>query len=330
MEYDDKEVGEASTEERARKKRNRIFLILALFLVLVLVLTASLWYRSTALPPAAASVPSSGSIQTPAAAPSPSPLPTGLLVAFLDVGQGDCAFLQSPSGKTMLIDGGPENAFSTIDRFLVSHGVAGLDVVIATHLHTDHIGGLIQIVDAYPIGEFYYPPFDAENETYFALRDALKESQAVAASPLAGADTRIPWDGAIEVRVLAPYDTVYSDFNDTSYILRVTYGNTSVLFAGDATALGEKLAMKAQPDHYFHADVLKIGHHGSSDSTSEKFLETVQPSIAVISVGKDNGYGLPDAELLERLSKQGIKVYRTDEDGTVTLLLDGTNVTVIE
>jgi competence protein ComEC len=102
------------------------------------------------------------------------------------------------------------------------------------------------------------------------------------------------------------------------------------LFAGAATALGEKLALKAQPNRYFQANVLKVGHHGSSGSTSEKFLETVQPSIAVISVGKDNEYGLPDQELLDRLEKQGVTVYRTDEDGTITLLLDGTNVTVVK
>lgn len=336
--FDWNECNEPAPEERARKKRARGWLIVALVLALVALAAAVLLLHGAPpnpnAPSASASLPAAAveAIPTaePSPAPSPSPLPEGLLITFLDVGQGDAAFLQSPSGKTMLIDGGPEGAFSAIDSFLVARGIVGLDVVVASHLHADHIGGLIQLVDTYPIGDFYYPPFDAESETYFELLDALKESQATVSSPLAGVDTRISWDDAVEVRILSPYEAVYSDFNDTSYMLHITYGDTSVLFTGDATALAERLAMKAQPNHSFHANVLKVGHHGSSDSTSEKFLETVRPSIAVISVGAGNEYGLPDQALIDRLSAQGITVYRTDRDGSVTLLLDGTNVTVLK
>ena len=328
---DFQDLNEPSTEERSRKKRGRILLILLLVFALAAVAVVTALLHGTAQTTVATSVAlCSPSPSAVAMVPTATPLPSGLQVTFLDVGQGDAAFLQSPSGKTMLIDGGPESAFPTIDQFLSNKGVIGLDTVIASHLHADHIGGLIQLVDTYPIGNFYYPPFDAESETYFQLLDALKESQATVSSPLAGVDTLIPWDDAVEIRVLAPYKTVYSDYNDTSYILRVSYGNTAVLFTGDATSLGEKLALKAQPNHYFHADVLKVGHHGSSDSTSKKFLKAVSPTIAVISVGKNNDYGLPDEELLDRLNDAGITVYRTDEDGSITLLLDGTNVTVVE
>jgi len=148
--------------------------------------------------------------------------------------------------------------------------------------------------------------------------------------PFAGKDTFIPWDDAVEVRILAPYDTVYDDFNDTSYIIRVSYGNTAVLLTGDTTELGEKLALKAQRNHYFKADVLKVAHHGSSDSTFEAFLDAVSPAIAVISVGKDNDYGHPDQALLDRLTERGITIYRTDEDSTISMLLDGTSVTVLK
>ena len=132
------------------------------------------------------------------------------------------------------------------------------------------------------------------------------------------------------MRILSPYDVNYSDFNDTSYIIRVTYGNTAVLLTGDATELSERLALKAQPNQYFRADVLKIAHHGSSDSTFEAFLDAVSPAYAVISCGKNNDYGHPHAALLDRLRERGFTIYRTDEDGTVTLLLDGTQVTVIK
>ncbi len=335
MEQDFQDLNKPSLEERSRKKRSRILLILLLVLALAAVAVAATLLHGAAPDAAAtttvsASAAVSPSLPTATASPTASPVPSGLMVTFLDVGQGDAAFLQSPSGKTMLIDGGPESAFSTIDQFLTARGVVGLDTVIASHLHADHIGGLIQLVDTYPIGNFYFPSFDASSETYYQLRDALNESQATVSSPFAGKDTLIPWDDTVEIRILAPYLADYTDFNDTSYILRISYGDTSVLFTGDATSLSEKLAMKAQPNHFFEATVLKVGHHGSSDSTSEKFLKAVSPSIAVISVGKNNDYGLPDEELLYRLKDAGVTVYRTDESGAITLLLDGTNVTVVE
>ncbi len=323
-----------SAEYRAEKRRERIVLVTVLALLLVIaavffsLLHCSIEKDSAAAESAAASPSAVASaFSEPTASPAPA---DGLLVTFLDVGQGDSIFLRSPSGKTMLVDGGPDGSFETIDRCLVSLGVVGLDVVIASHLHADHIGGLIQVVDTYPVGDFYYPPFDAASETYADLLDALLESQAVLHSPLAGKDTLIPWDDSVEVRILAPYDTVYDDFNDTSYMIRVQYGNTAVLLAGDTTQVGEKLALKAQPNHFFRADVLKIAHHGSSDGTFEPFLDAVSPAVAVISCGKNNDYGHPDPALLDRLSDRGIEVYRTDRDGSVTMLLDGTSVTVLK
>ena len=330
-----------SPEQRAQKRKERITLV-SLFTLLIAVLAVlfTLLHNSLINELAATNAP----VPTPTLVAITNPpelsldndaaqMPVaeaGLLVSFLDVGQGDSIFLRSPSGKTMLVDGGPEGSFPKIDQYLTSLGVVGLDVVIASHVHADHIGGLISVVDTYPVGDFYYPPFDADSETYFNLLDALKESQATVHQPLAGVNTLIPWDDQVEVRILAPYDTIYNNFNDTSYIIRVSYQNTAVLLTGDASELGEKLALKAQPNHYFKADVLKVAHHGSSDATFEKFLDAVAPAIAVISVGKNNDYGHPDQALLDRLSERGITVYRTDEDGTVTLLLDGTSVTVIE
>ena len=329
-------------EERARKRKERITIAsLITLLIAVLSILFSLLHQQLAdqAPQAASTSPASTltaylpttpeesagteNVQMPA-------VDAGLLVSFLDVGQGDSAFLRSPSGKTMLVDGGPEGSFPVIDHYLTSLGVVGLDVVVASHLHADHIGGLISAVETYPIGDFYYPPFDAESDTYFRLLDALKESQATVHQPLAGVNTLIPWDDQVEVRILSPYDTIYQDFNDTSYIIRISYGNTAVLLTGDATELAEKLALKAQPNHYFRADVLKVAHHGSSDATFEKFLDTVSPAIAVISVGKGNDYGHPHDSLLDRLSERGITVYHTDQDGTITLLLDGTSVRVIK
>jgi len=338
-----------SPEERAQKRKERITIASLITLLLaVLAVLFTLLHQQLADDPSVASAAPTSSLSTIAPAtdsPEASDVPNsasattetllphadaGLLVSFLDVGQGDSIFLRSPSGKTMLVDGGPDGSFSIIDSYLSKLGVVGLDVVVASHLHADHIGGLIQVVDTYPVGDIYFPPFDATSETYFQFLDAVNESQATSHSPYAGVDTLIPWDDAVEVRILSPYETVYSDFNDTSYIIRISYGNTAVLLTGDATELAEKLALKAQPNHYFRADVLKVAHHGSSDATFEAFLDAVSPAIAVISLGKDNDYGHPHDSLMDRLQERGITIYRTDEDGTVTLLLDGTSVTVIK
>ena len=333
-------------EDEAQKRRNRraVTALVAALVGLLALVTAIIWFlhRETQDLAASASAASASPSASPAAAlaesttalPGSSAEPeTGLLVTFLNVGQGDCVFLQSPSGKTLLVDGGPESASQTVLDFLDRKGVVGLDAVIASHLHADHIGGLISVIDVYPVGVFYDPPFDAESDVYYKLLDALKENNVTVRSPLASANSFIEWDDDVEIRILSPYGIDYGkvdDFNDTSYILRVTYGNTSLLLAGDATQVAEKLALKALPNSYFKADVLKVGHHGSSDSTGKKFLDAVNPSIAVISCGLNNDYGHPDQALLDRLNKRNITIYRTDQDGSITLLLDGTNVKVIK
>lgn len=336
-------------EERAGKRKERITIAALITLLLViLAILFTLLHQQFSVDPAGASAAPAASVSAIAPEteypeqtagpdsvaaviePQMPPAEAGLLVSFLDVGQGDSVFLRSPSGKTMLVDGGPDGSFPAIDAYLARLGVVGLDVVVASHLHADHIGGLIQVVDTYPIGEIYYSPFDAESETYFQFIDAVNESQATVHRPYASVDTLISWDDAVEVRILSPYETIYDDFNDTSYIIRVSYGNTAVLLTGDATELAEKLAIKAQPNQYFRADVLKVAHHGSSDATFEAFLDAVSPAIAVISLGRDNDYGHPHDSLMDRLQERGITIYRTDVDGTVTLLLDGTRVTVIK
>ncbi len=334
MDYDWNRLSEENEPEQRKKRNNRILLVAILLFVLAAAALCITLFKgasaSDASDAAETARPTAETTQQAPAAAEQTDAGEGLTVAFLDVGQGDSIFLESPSGKTMLVDGGPQSAFETVSAYLDARNVVGLDVVVASHLHADHIGGLIQIIDVYPVGAFYYPPFDAESETYFDLLDALSESETAVYSPLAAANSFIDWDDDVTVRILSPYDTVYDDFNDTSYILNVTYKDTSVLLTGDATALAETLALKALPNEYFRADVLKVGHHGSDGSTSLKFLDAVDPSVAVISCGLDNEYGHPDEDLLSRLESRGIAVYRTDLDGTVTLLLDGTNVKVIQ
>ena len=272
-------------------------------------------------------------------APTPSPSPTpslitsdtpGLHAYFLDVGQGDCALLVSPKGKTMLIDAGGSNAFPTIRDTLDRLGIDRIDVAVLTHLHEDHIGGMAEVITHYPVGELILSPFDIPSGTYAHILDAAAENNVPLSSAYAGLYAMIDWDELCEVRILAPYETNYYDVNDTSLILRVKFGQNALLFTGDAGEAAELVALKALPNKLFHADVLKVGHHGSDTSTGKKFLSTVKPSVAVISVGRDNPYGLPDEAVLSRLEALGTRILRTDTDGTVLITLDGSSVTVVE
>lgn len=164
-----------SSARKSVEERVTLISLITLLLVVFAVLF-TLLHNTLGAVAAAASASPAQTAAAVAATPAPSrtaapgQIPAtnaGLLVTFLDVGQGDCTFLRSPSGKTMLVDGGPDGSFPVIDKYLTSLGVVGLDVVMASHVHADHIGGLISVVDTYPIGDFYYPPFDAESETYF-------------------------------------------------------------------------------------------------------------------------------------------------------------------
>ena len=255
---------------------------------------------------------------------------TGLRVWFIDVGQGDCTLLLSPSGKTMLIDAGLPDSFAAIRGTLDLLGITRIDLAVCTHFHADHIGGMAEVLDHYEVGSMVVSPYDIDSSLYAALVEQLDRRGVPAASVYAGADTTIPWDESCTVRVLSPFEVRYDDENDTSLMLHVSYGLTSVLLPADATELSERLAVKAFPNRYLHANVLKVGHHGSQTSSSKKFLSAVKPEIAVISCGKGNEYGLPDELVLNRLIAANAKILRTDTDGTVLIALDGTRAWVVE
>ncbi len=322
MEFNDWTKEESAPERRTRKRNSILTIALFCLMVGAAVVFSILSRLHAALTPEPTPSPEQANALT---------AESGVLtVTFLDVGQGDCVFLRSPNGKTMLVDAGPADAFDTVYAYLESQKIAGLDMVVCSHLHADHIGSMARIVGVYAVGSFYLPPFDAESATYFNLLDALNENHIETQSPLADVNALLPWDESCEVRVLSPYGVTYDDFNDTSYILRVSYGATAVLLTGDATTLSEKLMCKALPNRLIRANILKVGHHGSGDSTSNKLLNAVNPTYAVISVGENNGYGLPDESTINRLTEHGITIYRTDRDKSVTFVLDGTNVTVLE
>jgi len=253
---------------------------------------------------------------------------SALVVTVIDVGQGDSILLVSPSGKAMLVDAGPSGSFDRIDAAIRNSGIDRIDVIVATHPHEDHIGSMAAVLDAYPVGAFYTIPDEQPTGLYAAMRSALERNGCPVFPAQAG--DRIPWDDCCTVTVLAPISYPDDDvsLNDRSVVLHVRFGDTAVLLTGDAEETAEKRMLDNFPKSMLKADVLKLGHHGSSGSTGYTFFLAVDPDFAVASCGADNDYGHPHFETLSLLYETHTAFYRTDLDGSITFRLDGTNVSV--
>jgi len=265
------------------------------------------------------------------ASTAPTPAYNGTLdVYIIDVGQGDSIFLRSPSGKTMLIDTGEYKHIDDLQEFLHEQNVSKLDVVVATHPHSDHIGSMATIIRDYEVGTFYMPPVSHTSKTFEKMLDALEDKNVKSEYALAGKNATIAWDENIKIAILSPFEDAEEayDLNNWSVILHVTYGENAILLTGDAETPAEKIALERFSQEAFEADVLKLGHHGSSTSTSEALLAAVNPKIAVASVGKNNDYGHPHKETVALMKENGIPLYRTDKSGTIHLIFSGTNVEI--
>lgn len=259
---------------------------------------------------------------------TPDPVGPSLDVVVIDVGQGDSILLISPDGNTMLVDAGPPDAFGRIRKALDAHGVNSLDVVVATHPHEDHIGSMASVLNAYRVGMFVTIPETLQDDSYAALNAALQLNDCTVCTVEAG--MTIPWASSCTVTVLNPipsYDKPDA-LNDLSVVLHVRYGDTAVLLTGDAETLAENRMLDTFPRSMLRADVLKLGHHGSSSSTGYGFFLAVDPDFAVASCGAGNDYGHPHKETLSLLYDTRTAFYSTDTDGTVTFRLDGQTVSV--
>lgn len=254
--------------------------------------------------------------------PKPAAQSSLLKVHFIDVGQGDSIFISTPSGKAMLIDGGKNDKSSLVKDYIESLGFNKIDAVVGTHPHEDHIGGLDVVVDNFDIGNIYLPKKSSTTKTFEDLLISVKNKGLKIKTAAGGISLNL--DPLVKIQILAPVNTNYEDINNYSAVIKVTYKNNSFLFTGDAEALSEKEMLST--GYNLEANVLKIGHHGSSSSTSAKFLQAVKPDFAIISVSSDNEYNHPHQITLKRLSSANVKTYRTDMFGTITALSDGNTI----
>lgn len=244
-----------------------------------------------------------------------------LAVHYLDVGQGDSAFIELPNSKTMLIDSGENYHGEGIINYINNCGKTKIDYLIATHPHTDHIGSMGYIVRHMDIGEVYMPRVGTSTKIYENILDSISDKGLKIKSATAG--TSILREGDLKIEILAPVTIYENDLNNCSVILKITYKDRSFLFTGDAE---EKEFDEVYLD--ITADVLKVAHHGSRTSTTEEILERINPEIAVISLGMDNEYGHPHKSTMKYLNQFECDIYRTDKDKTIKISTDGYNFEV--
>ena len=244
-----------------------------------------------------------------------------LKVHYLDVGQGDSIFIELPNNETMLIDAAESYQSENIINYLKNLNNQKIDYVIGTHPHTDHIGGLKDIINTFEIGKIYMPKVVSTTKTYESLLMAIKDKNLKINTAKAG--TSIIDTDALKINILAPNNSIYTELNNYSVVTKITYGTTKFLFMGDAEKLSEN-----EIKENVTADVIKIGHHGSNTSSSIDFIKKVNAKYGIISVGLNNKYNLPKEETITNWENSGTKIYLTSTNGTIRASSDGTNIKI--
>lgn len=244
-----------------------------------------------------------------------------LKVHYLDVDQGDSIFVELPNNETMLIDAAESYQSENIINYLKNLNYQKIDYVIGTHPHTDHIGGLKDIINTFEIGKIYMPKVVSTTKTYESLLMAIKDKNLKINTAKAG--TSIIDTDTLKINILAPNNNIYTELNNYSVVTKITYGTTKFLFMGDAEKLSEN-----EIKENVTADVIKIGHHGSNTSSSIDFIKKVNAKYGIISVGLNNKYNLPKEETITNWENSGTKIYLTSTNGTIRASSDGTNIKI--
>lgn len=245
-----------------------------------------------------------------------------LQVHFIDVGQGDATLIVTSDGKTALIDAGPNSDEDRLLSYLDSKEIEKIDLLFFTHPHEDHIGGGDAVILQYDIGQIIMPDCTSSSSTFERLLSAAEKKDVYITIAEHGDTFSL---AGSQFEIFGPITVPENDANNSSLVIRLSYGDTAFLFSGDAEKSEEEAVLQKYANN-LQADVYQVGHHGSSTSTSQAFLQAIRPSVAVISCGKDNKYGHPHAETLALFQSLQISVYRTDQSGSILLLSDGKKV----
>ena len=243
-----------------------------------------------------------------------------LRVNYIDVGQGDSIFIQLPNKETMLIDAGEAYEVDNVINYLNNLGITKIDYAVGTHPHTDHIGGLEEVINTFDIGSIYMPRASSTSKTYEDLLTTISNKGLKIKTAKSG--VVVLDDDNLKLEFIAPNSDNYSELNNYSAVLKLTYLDNTFLFMGDAETLSEN-EVTCNVD----ADVIKVGHHGSDSSSGIEFVKKVSPEYAIIMVGEGNSYNHPYQSIIDRYESVGAKVLRTDLDGNIVCDSDGVDVT---
>lgn len=243
-----------------------------------------------------------------------------LRVNYIDVGQGDSIFIQLPNNETMLIDAGEAYEVDSVINYLNNLGITKIDYVVGTHPHTDHIGGLEEVINTFDVGSIYMPKATSTSKTYEDLLTTISNKGLKVKTAKSG--VVVLDEDNLKLEFIAPNSDSYSNLNNYSAVLKLTYLDNTFLFMGDAETLSED-----EITSDVNADVIKVGHHGSDSSSSVEFVNKVSPEYAIIMVGEGNSYNHPYQSIIDRYESVDAKVLRTDLDGNIICDSDGVDVT---
>ena len=300
-----KQYGIAGSTGRFKRVSLRFFLVLVLLVL-----------------PACSSRPAGIVSSGPNSALQVSTTAQTLTVSFIDVGQGDAVLIRAPGNKNLLIDGGTKDGEEVVLSTLQDKGIKTLSIV-ATHEDADHISALPSVIRNFSVEKVYLPKMPTKaTATMERFAQAMRDKGLTFSQAKSGVS--IDMGPRVTALFVAPVKDRYDEDNNYSAVLKLSYGNTSFLFTGDAQTEAENDMIKSGQN--LKATVLKVGHHGSASSTGDAFLRAVSPSFAVIEVGL-NDYGHPSGKVLSRLQTAGVKIFRTDQQGSVTAISDGDTVT---
>lgn len=242
---------------------------------------------------------------------------SAVVVHFVDVGQGDCTVITSPDGN-IIIDAGLYDEVDKTTEYIDSLGITEFEYAIFTHPHSDHIGGAGTVISEYKVDTVILPDVVSTYTPFEKMIEAIEENNCNVLEGKAGVSLEI---GELKIDLLAPV-CEYEDVNNASIATKVTYGEVSFLFTGDAEALAE-LDMLSRNAEILDSTVLKVGHHGSSSSSCNLFLKAVSPEVAIYSCGLNNEYGHPHGEVVNKINNLGALSYRTDKQGSIVISTDG-------
>ena len=245
---------------------------------------------------------------------------------FIDVGQGDCTFIAA-NGKTMLVDSGENEYAQKVTNYLSELGVSRLDYIIATHPHSDHMGGMHTIIDSFDVGEVIIPHIPDEQLPttlfYEHFLDSCEASRVKVTEAEAGREIQL---GDAHIEIIAPGGSYYEDINNYSVSFILTHGDISFLLTGDAEKESESDMIKS--GRLSKVMLYKAGHHGSAYSSSTEFIDVIRPKAVIISCGIDNSYGHPAESTVKRLNKYAKRIYRTDICGTIVVESNGKRLAI--